>query len=379
MEQSILLMGLSPEVDAALGATIGELALKRVQDVAQRPVLAVVSLDGDVSAGLHLVQTLVANGAKVAVAAMNKDPELILQAMRAGAREFVSSTDRAAVDAAVRGLARPLVHGANGTLTALFGAKGGMGATSIAANLAGIMAARDERVCLVDLDLELGDVLALLDLAGGYSLADVIENMHRLDRSLLDASIVRHRSGIAVLARGEQIEDAGRVEPSAVGKLLSFLRRHYAHVLVDGLHGFGDLSVAALDACDRILLVLTQEVAAVRNAQRCLEIFRRLGYPDDKVKLVINRHQKGSRITKEVVTETTGVPVAATIANDFILLNRAVNRGKLLPEEAPRSAIARDIEGLSGLVSGAAESAEQRGSLIQRWFSSRGAVPDGAH
>ena len=378
METTILLKGLPAAADAAIGPVVEELGLRRVAETAQRPSMALVSLDGDIATGIELVHALASAGTRVAVAAQTKDADLILRAMRAGAREFVSSADAGALVGAIRSLVRPTFAVSTGMLTAVFPAKGGMGATSIATNLAGILAGRGDRACLVDLDLELGDVLALLDLPGSYSIADVIENMRRLDRELLDSSIVRHRSGLAVVARGDRIDDAARVNPEGVTKLFSFLRQHYAHVLIDGLHGFGELALGAVDAADRILLVVTQEVAAVRNAQRCLDIFRRLGYPDSKVKLVINRYQKSSRITSEVVAETTGIPVAATVANDFALLNRAVNRGNLLTEEAPRAAIVRDIEALTSLLGSAPEPAARPASIIGRWFAPRRAVANGA-
>lgn len=381
MQQTILLSGLPADAEAALRPTLEELALKSVADAAHRPTLAVISLDKEVAASVRLAQALAANGTRVAVVAPSKDADLILLAMRAGAREFVSSMDGAALQTAVRSLAQPATSTATGMITALFSAKGGMGATSVAANLAGYLAARSERVCLADLDLELGDVLATLDLAPGYSITDVIENMRRLDRELLDASLVRHRSGIAVLARGERLEDSARVDPESVGKLLGFLRQHYGHVVVDGLHGFGDLSLAALDVSDRVLLLVTQEVAAVRNAQRCVEIFRRLGYSGAKVQLVVNRYQKGSRITREVIAETTGVPVAATIANDFAVLTRAVNGGRLLAEEAPRSAISRDVDSLVALVDPAGAAGDgpaRRASVLGKWFSPKAAT-NGTH
>jgi pilus assembly protein CpaE len=379
VEQSILLQGLLGDVAAALGPTIEELALRRVVEPAQRPALALVALDGDVPGAMRLVHALASTGTRVAVAAARKDADLILLAMRAGAREFVVSSDRAAMDAAIRTLARPDLAPAAASITAVFGAKGGMGATAIASNVAGVLAAREERVCLLDLDLELGDVLAILDLAAGYAITDVIDNIHRLDRNLLDSSVVRHRSGVAVLSRGERIEEASRVEPEKIAKLLSFLREHYAHVIVDGLHGFGDLALAALDASDTVLLLVTQEVAAVRSAQRCFEIFRRLGYPDSKVKLVVNRFQKSSRISKAVIEETIGVSVAATIANDFALLSRAVNHGGLVAEEGARSAIARDLQALATVLDRNAETPSHRGSILGRLFSARGARANGTH
>ena len=153
-----------------------------------------------------------------------------------------------------------------------------MGATSLATHLAGALARVGRRVCLVDLDLELGDVLSFLDMQGGYSLADVAANVQRLDRELLDASVPRHASGVWVLSQAEKAGPGESIDPRKRHPVLRFLRQHYDELVVDGLRDFGDVSLAALDLADRILLVVTQEVPAVRNARRCVDIFRQLGY-----------------------------------------------------------------------------------------------------
>ncbi len=128
--------------------------------------------------------------------------------------------------------------------------------------------------------------------------------------------------------------------------LLEFLRRNYDFVIVDGVRGFDELSLAALDGSQHVFLALTQDVPAVRNGQRCLELFGRLQYDQGRIKILLNRYQKASKITVEVVSETLGQPLTHTISNDFILLIDAINRGVLLADAAPRAKITQDVEGL---------------------------------
>jgi pilus assembly protein CpaE len=158
--------------------------------------------------------------------------------------------------------------------------------------------------------------------------------------------------------------------------LLRFLRPLYDHVVVDGLRDFGDVSLAALDVADRILLVTTQEVPAVRSAQRCAEIFRKLGYDRKQVRLVVNRYQKGSAITRQVIEETVGMPVSAVVGNDFQAVSRAVNAGALVWDEARRSPVARDLEALAAGIAPEAPEVPAP-SFLKRIFS-RAGVAHGA-
>jgi pilus assembly protein CpaE len=249
-----------------------------------------------------------------------------------------------------------------------------MGATSIATNLAGSLHRQGRRTVLVDLDLEMGDVTSFLDLQGSYGIADVLSNIRRLDRNLLETSLPRHRSGVWVVSQSEKVEEADRVDPAGVTALLRFLRQHFDNVVVDGLRSFGDLPLAALDASDRVLLVVTQEVPAVRSAQRCAEIFRKLGYDGQRLTLVVNRYLRGSPITKEVVEETVGLPVGATIANDFQTLTRSINQGVLLGDVAPRAALAKDIDAIATTMAATVVRAGARassGSFLKKIFSPR--------
>jgi pilus assembly protein CpaE len=122
--------------------------------------------------------------------------------------------------------------------------------------------------------------------------------------------------------------------------------------------------------------VVTQEIPAVRNARRCVDLFRRLGYGEERVRLVVNRHQRRARIPDSLLAETAGLRISARVANDYPLVNRSIHAGALVMEEAGRSTLGRDLRALAELVVEKGP-AERSGSLLRRVFA-RKAVPDGA-
>jgi|tagenome__1003787_1003787.scaffolds.fasta_scaffold20870942_2 pilus assembly protein CpaE len=344
-EQADLRLALKDVANVVRSKTPAELIADEYRSI--NPGAAIVSVKSDTPQRFGLIHNIAAAGGIVIVVSESKDPELILRSMRAGAREFVLESDHEELRLAVRTHAKVTFGtGELGQVITVFGAKGGVGATAIATNLAGAMQRRSLRVCLVDLDLYLGDVLAFLDIPGSYSITDVLANMSRLDRELLATSVTKHRSGVSVLAQSSKVEEAEQIKGPDVTALLEFLRRNYDFVIVDGVRGFDELSLAALDGSQHVFMTLTQDVPAVRNGQRCLELFGRLQYDQNRIKLLLNRYTKASKITIEVVGETLGQSLTHTISNDFLLLIDAINRGVLLTEVAPRARITQDIEGL---------------------------------
>ena len=345
VEQADLRLALKDVANVVRSKTPAELIADEYRSI--NPGAAIVSVKSDTPQRFGLIHNIAAAGGIVIVVSETKDPELILRSMRAGAREFVLESDHEELRLAVRTHAKVTFGtGELGQVITVFGAKGGVGATAIATNLAGAMQRRSLRVCLVDLDLYLGDVLAFLDIPGSYSITDVLANMSRLDRELLATSVTKHRSGVSVLAQSSKVEEAEQIKGPDVTALLEFLRRNYDFVIVDGVRGFDELSLAALDGSQHVFMTLTQDVPAVRNGQRCLELFGRLQYDQNRIKLLLNRYTKASKITIEVVGETLGQSLTHTISNDFLLLIDAINRGVLLTEVAPRARITQDIEGL---------------------------------
>ena len=336
---------------------------------AQPAQVVLVSVADNPEPALRQVAALTAAGARVVVVGPTKDPDLILGAMRAGAREFVLASDEAELRRAVVSQARPGEASAGtGELITVFPTRGGVGATTVAVNLGGALQRRASSTCLLDFDLYLGDVLSFLDLPGTYSISDVLANRQRLDRELLETSVVRHPSGLRVLAQSGKVEEAEGVRAHDAVAVLELLRQHYDRLVIDGIGGFDELSLAVLDASQHIVMVLTQDVPSVRSTKRCIDLFRRLGYDDRKVKLVVNRYHRNSKITTDVIAEAVGLEVAHTLSNDFPTAIEAINRGLMLESFAPRSPLNRDIEALAPLFTGpAGRGGERRGFFRSLW------------
>ena len=372
---TVLIVGADQAVEANLRRALQNMAqivtsAVRPEQVADEyrkvnPGVVLVAVSAQTPHNFGYIYNVTAAGGIVIVVSQTKGSDLILRAMRSGAREFVVDTDVEEIQMAVRAQAAHLEAQTDGSVITVFPAKGGVGSTMIATNLAGALQRKGMRVCLVDLDLHLGDVVSFMDIAGSYSIGDLLSNLARLDRDLLETSITKHSSGVAVLAQSGRMEESEHIAPADIGKLLGILRQHYDRVIVDGVRGFDEMSLAALDASQVLLMVLTQDVPAVRNAQRCLELFGRLGYDQQKVKLILNRYQKASKITLEVIADTLKAPVAHTISNDFVSIIDAINRGVLLVEAAPRAKLTQDI---SDLVSVVAKEATTQSKVTPKGF-----------
>lgn len=356
---------LAVEADAALGM----MAVRTHQ-----PTLALLFLDREPEPILSLTKQISQTGCAAIVVSTDRNPDNILRAMRAGARDFAFLDPKAKdVARAVRELlaAKASVPPpSQGKVVAVFGCKGGSGATTVALNLAGALmnANPDEpaKVVVVDLDLEMGDVLVFLDMSSRYNFFDVFSNMRRLDDELLQSSLARHKSGLFVLSQTDQVEDAQELPVEDYGKVISFLRQHFDFVVIDGLRDFRDLSLCALDRADYIVCTMTQDIPALKNANRCLQIFKRLRYPANKIRLVLNRYKNTGQLTTDSISDALGHPVDATIANDFPGVIKAVNEGQLLVTNDPGSKVSKDIVSAVSLVHEGAP-AKKRGGLFSRW------------
>lgn len=317
----------------------------------RHPALVLLFIDHDRNGVLALMRQLATEGTPSIVISRDRDPDTILLAMRSGARDFAYlEGDEADIRRAVTAVptATAAVHARRGSVLAVFGCKGGSGATTIATNLGGALLANDSqrRVVIVDLDAQMGDVLVFLDLASRYNWTDLLRNLSRLDDELVHRSLTAHSSGLRVVAQGSELEDADHLDAAAVTQTIAFLRQHYDFVILDGLRDFSETALAALDAADRIAVTLTQDVPALKNTSRCLGVFRRLGYRPDKLKLVVNRYHKREKLDLDTISDALGTAIDATIANDYPAVARAINEGVLLVKSAPHASVTEDMREL---------------------------------
>jgi len=240
-----------------------------------------------------------------------------------------------------------------GRVVVMFSCRGGAGATTLTVNTAAALVRAGKSVCVLDLDMQLGDVFMALDLQPTTSIAALAREASTIDAAAMRRRLARHNSGIFALSQTGHVDDIDDHVGERLPALLSALSDHFDYVLVDGVRDFGDYSLSVLDMADEIAMVLTQDVASVRRAARAIRLFRRLGYGDTKLKLVLNRATRRTRVDEGEVQRALGLPVAARVRNDFKRMHAALNEGALICDVAPSSGVAKDYLALARVLGGA--------------------------
>lgn len=300
-----------------------------------QPDLMVVDIRGDAPSGLASIERLRAGApaASIFAVALNADPDLILQAMRAGANEFFvwPPADETFYGAVRRTAARrETALGSKPTATTLvfFGAKGGSGTTTLAVNC-GVEIARLSRrsTIIVDLKPGLGEVALFLGLKPRYTVIDALDNLHRIDREFLRELVVKHKSGLEILSGSEQFDRPGASDAAGIEELFRLLARQYEYIVVDAGNQINACAVSAIYTADRMFLVANPDVPSVRNAQRLLERVRELGASGDRVRLLLNRAAEPYPIAPRQIEAALGHPVHHTFVSDYKTVSAALNSG----------------------------------------------------
>jgi pilus assembly protein CpaE len=299
------------------------------------PDLIVVDIREDASGGLAHIERLrvTAPAAAIFAVANAADPDLILQSMRAGANEFfVWPPADDAFHGAIRRTAtrRETAQGSRPAAQTFvfFGAKGGSGTTTIAVNCGVELARLSKRPTLiVDLKPGLGEVALFLGVRSRYSVLDAIDNLHRLDREFLKEVVVKHKSGLEILAGSDNFDRPGAADGGAIEELFRLLSRQYEYLVVDAGSQINSCTVAALYAADRMFLIANPDVPSVRNAQRLLERVRELGASGDRVRLLLNRAAEPYPIPPKQIETALGHQIHQMFPSDYKTVSTALNSG----------------------------------------------------
>ncbi len=324
------------------------------------PLVAVVDINLDPERAFSVAEQIKLRLANVRLVMTSPTgaPDTILRAMRSGAEEFLpqpfnwnevlKSFD--AIRKKIDVHASVSKGNERGHILAISSNKGGVGSTTAATNLAACLVAQKKSVCLVDLVLQFGSVTSFLNIDASYTILDLVKNLKRIDPLFLDGSLVKHASGIRVLAEPFYAEDARRITPADIDEILDVLAQSFDFVVVDTPKEFDDMLALVLDKANLILFITEMDVPSLKSAHRALELFERMGIYEKKIRLILNRYVKSKLMTLESVEKALGVKVFWTLPNNYPVAIAAVNQGLSLQECDARSDIAKSYSGLTDAV-----------------------------
>ena len=297
--------------------------------------ILIIDLSQEKSQKLDLITKIQTNFPNTKVLALSDNPSvnLIIDIMRAGAKEFlpipiIKNEFTEAVNKLISNN-NSTIEKSNCKIITVYSNKGGIGKTSLATNLALELAKiTKENVALIDLNFQTGDITTFLDLKPSFNISYMLENLDKINETFLLSTLERYkRTSLYVLADPPYFKQADTIKPNLIGKLFDILKETFSYIIVDAEAGFDGKSISALDNSDMILLVTVANLPALRNTQRCLELFEKLGYDKDKTQIVINRYIENDEIKAEDVEKVLSKKIYWKIPNNYFAIMSAINKG----------------------------------------------------
>ncbi len=293
-----------------------------------------------------------ARGTEIFLTAPKLDSAILLEAMRSGAKEFLAQPiqKQEVEDALSRFQERATAIVSSdspikkdGKVLAFFGGKGGVGTTSMAVNTAAaLMKLPDEpRVVLVDVNQHGGDLPLYLDIQPTHSFRDIAADPSRVDQAFLFRILTKCESGLQILASGYDDLSTGRLSPDCVESTLRMLQANFDYVVLDCGHVLDLTTKKAMELASLILVTSTLMVPVVHRTKRILELLRGSGFPQSKLRLIMNRYLSGE---KDVLVETEEILKQKAhwlVPNDYPSVSHSVNSGKPLIDTAPKTAVGK--------------------------------------
>jgi pilus assembly protein CpaE len=319
----------------------------------------------DLDAAAALADNLRVTRPAVSVILMRRrvDTSVLAEALRSGMREVVEERDLTGLGEAIkrahqvyRAVTGPNTRGEDapqGKLFTVFSPKGGVGKTTLAANLAVALAARDEhRVCLVDLDLGFGDIAITLQLFPARTIADAVALESDLDFSVLEPLLTPHRRGFSTLVAPVQPDAKDSIPASLISRILSVLKGNFDYVVVDTSPAFDEHVLQAFDETDELLLVTTLDVPTLKNVKIACETLDLLNFPKPRRHLVLNRADDKVGLSPEKVETTLDMKITQSIPTSPEVAN-ATNAGEPIVASHPKHTVSQAINRIADVITGA--------------------------
>ncbi len=331
--------------------------------------LIVVVLSSNVEGGLRtLRQVRPLTPGYVLVVGQASDAELIMRALHEGADHYLSETDleKGLDNVLARWQIRSGTQKPAGRVIALLATSGGTGTSTLAVNIAAVLARDHGKCALIDLKSGKGDLAALLDLEQAFHLADLCRNVGRLDQAMFEKVLTPHASGVHLLASPQAYGDARLVNPQGVGEVLTLATKLFPHVVVDLEDCFHEEQVLILRQASVILLVSRLDFTSLRNVRRIRDQLSEVGVDRSVVRLAINRQGQPNELPAQEAEEALGGQRAIYVPDDPRTINGANNTGVPAVLKAPTAKVSQAIVALTKDL---LERRRSKSSLFAKLFS----------
>lgn len=319
--------------------------------VETRPHIVIISALNDTQQMQAILNKLRDNNINAIVLSPNYTTNLVIQALRFGAKDFISKPIiKKDFIAALNKCSKEDVKAINNSnIISIFSNKGGIGKTAIATNLAVEFTRQTrEKVVLVDLNLPLGDITTFINIKPSVSIASAVENAaHNGAEAVLNACKQYKNTSLYVLAEPIYMEESHIMTPTHIFKLFEYLRQSFSYIIVDVGTSIDKMNLKILELSDLILLVSIVNLPLIRNCQRCLDLFKNLGYDENKTKIVINRYLENDEIKIEDVEKVLNQKIYWKIPNNYFAIMSSINKAMPVCELNENSNVTLSFSGLA--------------------------------
>ena len=292
--------------------------------------------------------------AKIIAIKENPDVNFIVSAIRAGAKEILAypiiKSELTDILSRLQNLfSQDYQKQERCKMITIFSNKGGIGKTSIAANLALELAQiTKENVALIDLNFQFGDITAFMDMQPSFDISYMFDNLNVLNKDFLLSTMEKYKdTSLYVLADSPYFKPSKQISAKQVTKFFEVLKESFSYIVVDTDTALDAKTITTLDHSDMVFLVTIVNLPALRNCQRCLGLFEKLGYDDSKVQILINRYMENDEITLSDVETLLKKKIYWKVPNNYFALMASINKGVLVSEDNPSSNVAQSYKDLA--------------------------------
>jgi pilus assembly protein CpaE len=343
--------------------------------------IAVIDFDTNID---HAIETAsyiqLMYGGKAALVAFSasQDHDILLQAMRAGCNDFIGGDFNGTTFTETlnrlnqQWTSKAALHAANGSVLTFFGAKGGVGTTTLAVHIAiYLVQCHKKKTLLIDNHPQLGHACIYLGIDGSrYNFHELVQNLNRLDSELLRGYIATHSSGLEVLSSPDTCEGRKATDPESMAQTLDFLRGEYDYVIVDCPTALDDTNLAVIEASNQVFIVATPEIGSVRDLSRHVDVLSQNEQNVDKVKVVINRFSAQHAVSIEQIEKAIRLPIAFKLPNSYAEVVRSGILGEPISHKSKSefsTQLVKWVSSLGGPVVFEEEAAAPKKSKFSFW------------